>query len=133
MNQVDSVRAQIAGLERQLATDDASKAIRQAAEDLINKLTAAEGKVLQLKLTGRGQDDVRYPPMLLQKIGYLAAEVAGSADFPPTTQQVAMRDELKEQGAKSQQEIQQLLEKDVAAFNAMLREKNIPNIVVKAP
>jgi hypothetical protein len=88
---------------------------------------------LQLKLTGRGQDDVRYPPMLLQKIGYLAAEVAGSADFPPTRQQVAVRDELKEQGAKSQQEIQQLLEKDVAAFSAMLREKNIPNIVVKAP
>jgi photosystem II stability/assembly factor-like uncharacterized protein len=133
VNRVESVRAQIAGLEKRLGTDDASKAIRQAAEDLTNKLTAAEGKVLQLKLTGRGQDDVRYPPMLLQKIGYLAAQVGGSADFPPTTQQVAVRDELKEQGAKSQQEIQQLLEKDVPAFNATLREKNIPNIVVKAP
>jgi hypothetical protein len=133
VNQIESVRAQIAGLEKQLGTEDASKAIRQAAEDLTNKLTTAEGKVLQLKLTGRGQDDVRYPPMLLQKIGYLAAEVAGSADFPPTTQQVAVRDELKEQGTKSQQETQQLLEKDVPAFNAMLREKNIPNIIVKAP
>ena len=133
VNQVESVRAQLAALEKQLGTDDASKAIRKAADDLAEKLTAAEGKVLQLRLTGRGQDDVRYPPMLMQKLRYLAAEVASSADFPPTTQQLAVGKELKERGDASRQEIQQLLDKDVAAFNAMLREKNIPNIVVKAP
>jgi photosystem II stability/assembly factor-like uncharacterized protein len=133
VNQIESMRAQIAALEKQLGTDDASKAIRQAAEDLTNKLTAAEGKLWQLKLTGRGQDDVRYTPMLLQKISYLAAEVASSADFPPTTQQAAVAQELKQQADQSRQEIQQLLEKDVAAFNSMLRDKNIPNIIAKAP
>ena len=133
VNQVESVRAQIANLEKQLGNDEASKAIRKSADDLTEKLTAAEGKVLQLKATGRGQDDVRYTPMLLQKIGYLAAEVASSADFPPTTQQLAVGQQLKQQGDESHQELQQLLDKDVAAFNAMLREKNIANIIVKAP
>jgi hypothetical protein len=133
VNQIESVRSQIAALEKQLGTDDASKAIRKAADDLGEKLTAAEGKVLQLKATGRGQDDVRYPPMILQKISYLAAEVSGSADFPPTTQQTAVQQELKQQGDESQQEMQQLIAKDVAAFNTMLREKNIANIIVKAP
>jgi hypothetical protein len=71
--------------------------------------------------------------MLLQKISYLAEEVANSSDFPPTTQQVAVQRELKQDGDKSQQELQQLLDKDVAAFNAMLREKNITNIIVKTP
>jgi len=69
--------------------------------------------------------------MLIQKIGYLAEETASSADFPPTTQQVAVRDQLKQQGDQFQQDYQQLLAKDVTAFDAMLREKNIPNIIIK--
>jgi photosystem II stability/assembly factor-like uncharacterized protein len=133
VNQIESVRTQIASLEKQLGTEETSKAIRKAADDLAEKLTGAEGKVLQLKLTGRGQDDVRYPSMLLQKISYLAAEVSGSSDFPPTTQQVAVQAELKRQGEASQQEMLQLLSTDVAAFNAMLRERNIANIIVKMP
>jgi hypothetical protein len=40
---------------------------------------------------------------------------------------------LKQQSDESQQEMQQVVSKDVAAFNAMLREKSIPNIIVKAP
>jgi len=133
VNQMESIRSQIASLEKELGTDDASKAIRKAADDLADRLIGTEGKVLQLKATGRGQDDVRFAPMLLQKISYLAAEVGGSSDFAPTTQQVAVQEELKQQGDKYQQEIEQLVTKDVAAFNAMLRERNIPNIIVKAP
>jgi predicted HTH domain antitoxin len=59
--------------------------------------------------------------------------VSGSSDFPPTTQQAAVQAELKKQGDVSQQEIQQLVATDVKAFNAMLRERNIPNVIVKAP
>jgi photosystem II stability/assembly factor-like uncharacterized protein len=130
VNQTESIRAQIASLEKELGTDDASKAIRKAAGELADKLAATEGKVLQLKATGRGQDDVRWAPMLLQKISYLAGEV-GSSDYPPTTQQVAVQEELRQQGEKYLQEYQQLVAKDVAAFNSMLRERNIPNIIVK--
>jgi photosystem II stability/assembly factor-like uncharacterized protein len=132
VNQIESVRAQIAALEKELGTDDAGKAIRKAADDLAEKLVAVEGKVLQLKATGRGQDDVRWAPMLIQKIDYLATEV-GSSDFPPTTQQVAVADELKQQGEKFVQEYQQLAAKDLAGFNAMLRERNISNIIAKTP
>jgi len=132
VNQIESVRAQIAALEKELGTDEAGKAIRKAADELAEKLVAVEGKVLQLKATGRGQDDVRWAPMVIQKIDYLASEV-GSSDFPPTTQQVAVTDELKQQGEKFVQEYQQLAAKDLAAFNAMLRERNISNIIAKTP
>jgi hypothetical protein len=132
VNQTESIRAQIANLEKVLGTDDASKTVRKAAEELADKLAENEGKVLQLKATGRGQDDVRWPPMLLQKISYLAGEV-GSSDFPPTTQQVAVQEELKQQAEKYLQEYQQVVGKDVAAFNGMLKEKDIPNIIAKTP
>ena len=132
LNQIESIRAQLANLEKELGTDDTGKAIRKAADELADKLTSVEGKVLQLKQTGRGQDAVRWPPMLAGKIGYLADQ-AETSDFPPTTQQVAVGEELKKQSDQFQQEYQQILAKDVTPFNAMLREKNIPNIIVKMP
>ena len=130
VNQIESIRAQLAALEKELGTDDTAKAIRKAADELAEKLTATEGKVLQLKQTGRGQDAVRWPPMLATKIGYLADQVGGS-DFVPTTQQVAVGEQLKQQGQQFEQEYQQIVSKDLVPFNAMLREKNIPNIIGK--
>jgi photosystem II stability/assembly factor-like uncharacterized protein len=132
VNQIESIRAQLAALEKELGNDDTGKAIRKAADDLAEKLIAVEGRVLQLKLTGRGQDSTRWPPMLASKIGYLSSETA-SSDFAPTTQQVAVGKELKDQGDQFQQEYQQILAKDVTPFNAMLGEKNIPNIIVTMP
>src|SRR4029077_6237246 len=133
VNQIESIRAQLADLQKQLGTDEASKAIRKSANELAEKLTGAEAKVIQLQATGRGQDDVRYLPMLLQKISYPADEVGSSADFAPTTQQSAVQQELKQQGDETLREMEQVVSKDVAAFNAMLREKNISNVIVKTP
>ena len=132
VNQIESLRAQLAALENGLGNDDAGKAIRKAADELAEKLITAEGKVLQLKLTGRGQDSTRWPPMLASKIAYLSNEVA-SSDFAPTIQQVAVGKELQDRSDQFQQECQQILAKDVTPFNAMLREKNIPNIIVTTP
>ncbi|MGC2816836.1 MAG: hypothetical protein WA207_15650 [Candidatus Acidiferrum sp.] len=133
VNQIESIRAQLASLEKQLGTDEASKAIRKSAEELAGKLTGAEGKVIQLQSTGRGQDDVRYLPMLMQKVSYLAEELESSADFAPTTQQSDVQKELKQQGDESKLEMEEVVAKDVTAFNNMLREKGIPNIVAKTP
>jgi hypothetical protein len=133
VNQIESLRAQLVALEKELGTDDASKPLRKAADDLGEKLAGIEGTLLQLKLTGRGQDDCRWSPMLLQKVGYLFSQLDSSADFPPTTQQTAVQEELKQRGDKAAQDFQQLVGKDLAAFNAMLREHNISNIYLKTP
>ena len=130
VNQIESIRAQVTALEKELGTDDAAKAIGKAAEDLSGKLTDVEGKVLQLRQTGKGQDADRWPQMLAGKIAYLAQQ-AGSSDFPPTTQQIAVGEELKKQAEQFQQEFQQIMDTDVASLNAALREKKISNIIVK--
>ncbi len=133
VNQFESLRAQLAAFGKELGTDDASKAIRKSAEELAEKLQTEEGKLLQLKLTGRGQDDCRWAPMLLHKIAYLSSQLDATADFAPTTQQSAVQQLLKEEGDKIQEESDHLVATDVAAFNAMLREKGIANIIAKAP
>jgi hypothetical protein len=133
VNQIESLRAQLVSLGKELGSDDASKPVRKAAEELAEKLTGIEGTLLQLKLTGRGQDDCRWSPMLLQKINYLFDQLDASADFPPTTQQTAVQGELKQRGEKAAQDFQQVIGNDLAAFNGMLREHNIGNIYLKTP
>ena len=133
VNRIESLRVQLAALQKEIGTGDAAKAVRKAADELAEKIVGVEGKLLQLKLTGRGQDDCRWPPMLLHKINYLFEQIDSTADFPPTTQQAAVQEMLKQQGDTAEQEFQHVVTTDVAAFNAMLRERNIPNIVTKAP
>jgi len=133
VNQIESLRAQLVALGKELGTDDTSKPVRKATDDLGEKLAGIEGTLLQLKLTGRGQDDCRWSPMLLQKVNYLFNQLEGSADFPPTTQQTAVREELKERGDKAAQDFQQLMGKDLEVFNTLLREHNIGNIYLKTP
>jgi len=133
VNQIESLRAQLVALGKELGAGDTSKSVRKAAEDLGEKLAGIEGTLLQLKLTGRGQDDCRWSPMLLQKINYLFYQLDASADFPPTTQQMAVQEELKQRGDKAAQDFQQLVGKDLAAFNAMLREHNIGAIYLPTP
>jgi hypothetical protein len=133
VNQIESLRAQLVALGKELGTDDASKPLRKAADDLGEQLAGIERTLLQLKLTGRGQDDCRWAPMLLQKVSYLFNQLDSSADFSPTTQQTAVQEELKQRGEKAAADFQQLVGKDLAAFNTMLREHNIGNIYLKTP
>jgi len=133
INQIEALRAQLVALGKELSTDDASKPVRKAANELGEKLSGIEGSLLQLKLTGRGQDDCRWSPMLLQKIVYLFFQLDSSADFPPTTQQVAVQEELKERGEKAVHDFQQLAAKDLVEFNGMAREHNVAAIYLKMP
>jgi photosystem II stability/assembly factor-like uncharacterized protein len=133
VNQIESLRAQLVALGKELGTDDTSKPVRKATDDLGQKLAGIEATLLQLRLTGRGQDDCRWSPMLLQKVYYLFKQLDGNADFPPTTQQTAVQEELKHRGDKAAQDFQQLVGTDLTAFNAMLREHNISNIYLKTP
>lgn len=132
VNQIESLRAQLLQLKSALGSDDTAATIRKAADQLSDKLIAIEEKLVQLRVTGRGQDDVRFPPELISKISYLASGIE-SSDSAPTTQQIAVNDELKEQALSHQQHLKMLLEKDLADFNALLRQRNVPNVISNVP
>jgi hypothetical protein len=70
--------------------------------------------------------------MLLEKIAYLLAEIS-SSDFPPTTQQIAVAQQLEALGNECTQEFDTLIERDVKQFNRQLQESNIPNIICDMP
>ena len=72
----------------------------------------------------------RYKSRHLQPIAVSLYRVVGN---PANKTAEGSRAAVDATGEESRKEMQQLLDKDVAAFNAMLREKNIANILVKAP
>ena len=72
----------------------------------------------------------RAPVKLYSQLALLAGDVGnGSADFPPTTQQVEVHEVLKKELAEALSKFKDLINKDVVAFNKLLEENNIPGIV----
>jgi photosystem II stability/assembly factor-like uncharacterized protein len=128
INQIELVRSQIYNLARVI--DDA--AIKKAGDDLDKKLIDVEWNLIELRLTGRGQDGVRWGSKLMSKLNYLANGLM-SADFRPTDQQLEVQKELEQRLRTDATQLDSLLSRELGAFNELLRKKNIPNIVGRVP
>jgi len=133
INRIEWIRKQIYDLEALLKEDKESSAIVDAGKALDNKLIALEENFFQMKLTGRGQDFLRWPSKLAHKIPMLAYTISVS-DFPPTSQQEEVHRLLQEQLNAHNDQLTVLLDKDLAAFNSLLRDSDVSHIiVVKSP
>jgi len=89
-------------------------------------MSDVETNLIDLRLTGRGQDGVRFGSRLLGKFGYLAGGLSGT-DFRPTDQQIEVQKEL---GAllKTHQGSYDGLLKELGTFNELLRGRGVANI-----
>ena len=67
---------------------------------------------------------------LISRIGYLATGLS-SGDFKPTNQQAEVQKLLEERLRTHTGRLDELIGKDLAAFNEMLRQRKIPNIVAR--
>lgn len=123
VGRIEQVRVQLEALGR--TTTDAE--VRGAAAALGAKLVDLEMNLVDLRQTGTGQDGVRFGSKLLAKLGYLGSGLAGG-DFKPTDQQVEVQGILKEQMHAHLTAIESVLGGELAALNAMLRAKGVPNV-----
>ena len=128
VNSSELIRRQIANLKNLIQDTE----LRKAADELDQKLAGAEGSLVELRATGRGQDGVRFGSKLVQKFGYLANGLQGG-DFKPTNQQLAVAKDLADKLKASQGQLTDVLNRDLAAFNDMLRRANLPNVVSQVP
>jgi hypothetical protein len=128
INSLEVVRGQLAGLIDLSGKDSSFADVRSSSEALRDKLVGVEQQLFQMKITGRGQDDVRWAPMLTEKLLYLAYEV-GSSDHAPTDQAKQVAQLLHGQLATVKSQVAQLLKQDVTAFNDKLRGRNVHPVV----
>jgi len=129
INDAELVRAQLVALRTVIGDGDAQKAVLKAAADLDAKIADVESRLFNMTSTGRGQDMLRTPGQMVEKLSHLA-DVVSYADFAPTDSQVEVNGVLTQQLAHDQEQITGLLAKDVALFNAMLRERQLGAVVV---
>jgi len=109
--------------------DDVDEIV-EAADELDTKLIGVEEQLIQMKLTGTGQDGIRWPTMLIGRLRYLAGTV-GVGDFPPTDQSREVQQLLEEQLQGHQAAFDALLQTDLPAFNGMLRERDLGLVVTE--
>ena len=132
VNQIELIRSQLLQLNTTLGQSTDSSSVKSAADALDQKLIDIEDELIQRKLTGQGQDAVRWPPKLLTKINYLASGLA-SGDFGPTKQQREVQALLKQQLAGLRQRLDDVLSKDLTTFNKLLSDNNIKTVIKPAP
>ena len=130
VNRIEWIRRQLYDLKAVLEEKGGEDEVVTAATELDEKLIGLEENLIQMKLTGTGQDGVRWPQMLVGKIAYLAGTV-GVGDFPPTDQAREVHALLKGQLGSQRAAFDELLGTDVAAFNAMLGERDLGKVVTE--
>ncbi|MEZ4416037.1 MAG: sialidase [Gemmatimonadota bacterium] len=131
INQIEWLRRQIYDVSAVLADQGNAEALLQTGRELDAKLIGVEEILVQLRTTNTGQDGVRYPAKLIEKLGHLSGGV-GTADFRPTDQQREVHQVLKEMLREAQQGLAALVSGDLAAFNQMLQQRGA-RIISDAP
>jgi photosystem II stability/assembly factor-like uncharacterized protein len=123
VNQMESVRGQLLGLRAVVPVE-----MRPAADSLERKFSALEAELHDLRVTGRGQDNIRWPTRLAGQLTYLAQGIA-SSDFAPTAQQNEVRQLLSGQVKAVRTRLDALVSQDLAQFNARLKERSVGAVV----
>lgn len=119
---------QLEDLKDVVADRDDAEEIGAAADSLIDALVVVEGELIQLRVTGTGQDNVRWPAKLVERLNYLGNSTA-IGDFRPTNPTREVHVVLQQELAEQQAALDELLRTQVAAFNRMLRERNVPQLI----
>ena len=130
-NRIEWIRRQLRDLRPALEARGADD-VMAASDSLEERLRDVEGELIQLRLTGTGQDDVRWPSRLAGRIAWLADAVA-SADFPPTDQAGEVQAILEERLQGLDQELRTALAQRLPAFNDELSRRGMSGIVGDLP
>ena len=130
INKIERIKRQLLDLKAIIQTQKDKKEVLAAIDSVYDEFVALESKMIQLQTTGTGQDDVRFPARLAERLGYLASVVAVS-DFPPTDQDVEVHKILQQRLADYSNELSGLIEGKFADFLVLLAEHKIGVIVVE--
>jgi len=129
---IESVRAQLDSLAAQIGGNASMADVRAQGDSVGRKFVVVEGNLIDVRMTGRGQDEVRYPAKLGAQLNYLAGGIAAS-DFAPAAQQQKVGQVLAKQVRDTHAALQSLINTDLAKFNTLLRSRGLKTIDATVP
>jgi hypothetical protein len=120
INQIESVRRQLLDTRAVLEEQGSHEEIVATADSLDQKLIEVEQGLFQMRSTGTGQDQIRYPSRLMARLSYLFNTV-GIADFTPTDQQGEVHVILRERLALIAAALDEVMSDDLEEFNRLIQ------------
>lgn len=127
INAMRKVKKQVEIYNETLKSNDETKDVVDAGKALIKKMTAWEANLIETRQKN-GQDVINWPSKLNTE--YFQLLGVADAHEPSLTKGVKDRyEDLESQWAKHKQDMQELINKDIASYNAMFKAKNIPAVV----
>jgi len=128
VNQIQDVRAQVAGLKRRLPENASAKTISSSADDLEKALVGVRDQFVNLTISAN-EDSLAYPPQIDAKLAFLAIDLS-SADSAPTEAEQKQFEKLKRQSVELQSRWQELQRHELADFRKLTVESNLSTVVV---
>jgi len=129
--QIRDVREQVNAENKRLKNDPREKAIADAGKALDKKMTDVEEQLIQTKAKS-GQDVLNFPVRLNNHLVALGG-VVGSADSAPTKQSYEVFDMLSKEVDEQLAKWKAIVATDVAAYNNLVKQQDVPAIMVTQP
>jgi photosystem II stability/assembly factor-like uncharacterized protein len=126
---IRAAKKQLEDYAARLKDDAAAKKVADAARDLDKKLTAVEEELYQIK-NQSSQDPLNFPIKLNNRLAALLG-VVQSTDAGPTKQTNVVYEGLASEANAQLRAADKLLKDDVAQFNKLVRDSNIPAVTVQ--
>ncbi len=127
INMLRNIRRQVESWEQLTEKREDHEVILRLGGTVKEKLTAIEDELVQAKAKSR-QDTLNFPAKLNAKLATLGAVIAG-ADAAPTRQAYELFDDLVARIDVQLRKLQEVIDVDVAAFNSLMRESDIPSLI----
>ncbi|WP_298893461.1 glycosyl hydrolase [uncultured Psychroserpens sp.] len=126
---IRKIKKQLSAFEAQYKGNDNLKQLLEDAKKLKEEFTAIEEALYQTK-NRSGQDPLNFPIRLTNKLGHLNSLVS-MGDFPPTDQDIAVKNELTAKIDEQLNAFNTLISNKIKQFNADFNAKNLNYLFVE--
>ena len=127
IKKIRAVNQKLTEFQTNFKENEAAKELRASAKELTKKLSDIE-KTLYQTQNRSNQDPLNFPIRLTNKLGHINNLVMRN-DFPPTAQDMAVRDELTQAIDEQLTIYTTLMKKDIPAFNAAFKELSLDYLI----
>lgn len=126
---IRKINEQLGAFQKQYKENEEVKDLVEKAKTLSEQFSEIEKALYQTK-NRSGQDPLNFPIKLTNKLAHLNSLV-GMDDFPPTTQDIAVKNELTQQINAELVKFDKLVSEEIKAFNAAFNSKQLNYLFVE--
>ncbi len=129
IKKIRKINEQLGAFQKQYKDNEDVKELVEKAKTLSEQFSEIEKALYQTK-NQSGQDPLNFPIRLTNKLGHLNSLV-GMDDFPPTQQDVAVKNELTGQINAELTKFDQLVSDEIKAFNDAFNSKSLNYLFIE--